>query len=264
MKKIIVMVIGCVFFFGFYPKGFAYSNQEFGWGTTPVRDEIAPDAGPAYNNLLKKYEGVYLGDKTKKIVYLTFDNGYEHNNHTTLILNTLKEKKVPATFFITGHFIKSNPDLVKRMVAEGHIVGNHTYHHPALTTIDDTKLRAELKQLKDAYTQVTGKTEMKYVRPPEGRFSERTLGVCLEEGYHHVFWSLAFMDWNVNGQRGWQYSHDSVVQKIHPGAIILLHSISKDNVDALDKIINTLRLKGYEFASLDQLFQNLPKAQTSQ
>ncbi|MGM9988459.1 MAG: delta-lactam-biosynthetic de-N-acetylase [Bacillaceae bacterium] len=264
MKKRLMIWIVCIGLLGITVPTFAYSNQEYGWGTAPPRNEVQPDAGPVYNKLLQQYDGAYVGEKDKKIIYLTFDNGYERENYTTLILDTLKEKKVPAAFFITGHFIEHNPQLVKRMVEDGHIVGNHTFHHPALPQVDDAKLKEELRLLKDAYTKLTGKSEMKYMRPPEGRFSERTLALAKEEGYYHIFWSVAFLDWNVNSQRGAQYALNSVIARIHPGAIVLLHSISKDNVDALGSIIDTLLLKGYEFKSLDDLYSNRQNKQTSQ
>lgn len=234
------------------PSAFAYDNTANHWGVARNKNELPPDAGKKFTSLIEKYDGFFLGDTNKKDIYLTFDNGYE-NGYTEKILDVLKEKRVPATFFITGQYIKDQPDLVKRMVQDGHIIGNHSWHHPDLTTISDEKLRNELQRIETEVKQLTGQKEMKYLRPPRGIFSERTLAVTKEMGYYNVFWSLAFQDWKVDQQRGWQYSYDSVTKQIHPGAVLLLHSISSDNAGALSKIIDELRNRGYQFKSLDDL-----------
>lgn len=194
--------------------------------------------------LFRRYE--------EKDIYLTFDNGYE-NGYTGKILDVLKEKKVPATFFVTGHYIKTQKDLLLRMKDEGHIIGNHSWSHPDFTAVNDEKLREELTSVTEEIKKVTGQKEVKYVRPPRGVFSERTLALTKEMGYYNVFWSLAFLDWKVDQQRGWQYAHNNVMTMIHPGSILLLHAISKDNAEALAKIIDDLREKGYHFKSLDDL-----------
>ncbi|CAM4336268.1 polysaccharide deacetylase [Bacillus manliponensis] len=231
---------------------FAYTNAPNHWGIPRAKNETPPDAGEKFTSLLRNNGGFYLGDTKKKDIYLTFDNGYE-NGYTARILDVLKEKKVPATFFVTGHYIKGQQDLLKRMVKEGHIIGNHSQTHPDFTTVPDTKLREELQIVTEDIKKVTGQKEVKYLRPPRGIFSERTLALAKDMGYYNVFWSLAFLDWKVNEQRGWQYSHNNVMNMIHPGAIILLHSVSKDNTEALAKIIDDLREKGYHFKSLDDL-----------
>jgi peptidoglycan-N-acetylmuramic acid deacetylase len=138
------------------------------------------------------------------------------------------------------------------MVEEGHIIGNHSWHHPDMTTISDQRIREELQKVKDKTKELTGQKEMKYLRPPRGVFSERTMQIAKEEGYTHVFWSLAFVDWNVNAQRGWQYSYDNIMRQIHPGSVLLLHTVSKDNADALEKVIQDLKKRGYKFKSLDE------------
>ncbi|MDC2865415.1 MULTISPECIES: delta-lactam-biosynthetic de-N-acetylase [unclassified Bacillus (in: firmicutes)] len=230
----------------------AYVNTPNHWGIPRAKNEIPPDAGQKFTELLQKNGGFYLGDTKKKDIYLTFDNGYE-NGFTGKILDVLKEKKVPATFFVTGHYIKTQEDLLKRMVNEGHIVGNHSQTHPDFTTVNDAKLREELQVVTDEIKKITGQKEVRYVRPPRGIFSERTLALAKDMGYYNVFWSLAFLDWKVDQQRGWQYAHNNVMNMVHPGAIILLHSVSKDNTEALAKIIDDLREKGYHFKSLDDL-----------
>lgn len=231
----------------------AYSNKQLHWGFKKSREELPPYAGPELEDLLQKYDAVYIGNKEKKWIYLTFDNGYE-NGYTGQILDTLQEEKVPATFFITGHYLKDQPELVKRMVNEGHIVGNHSYDHPDLTQVSDQRLKEELVKLEKAFYQFTGIKEMKYLRPPRGVFSERTLALSRELGYYNVFWSLAFIDWQTDKQRGWQYAYDNIVEQIHPGAVLLLHSVSSDNAQALPKVIKELRQRGYQFRSLDDLY----------
>ncbi|MDN3017642.1 delta-lactam-biosynthetic de-N-acetylase [Paenibacillus sp. BSR1-1] len=230
----------------------AVSNKSIHWGFKKAVDERPAEAGPEYDELLAKYGAFYKGSPNKKILYLTFDSGYE-NGYMPKILDVLKKEKVPATFFVTGHFLESQPELTKRMVKEGHIIGNHSYYHPDFTAVSDERIRRELQKVKEKTKEITGQKEMKYLRPPRGVFSERTMQIAKEEGFTHVFWSLAFVDWNVNNQRGWQYAYDNIMNRVHPGCVILLHSISQDNADALEKAIKDLKKKGYKFKSLDKL-----------
>ncbi len=234
----------------------ALSNQPIHWGFKKGANEQQAEAGAQLDNLLQKYGGFYKGDSKKKIVYLTFDNGYE-NGYTEKILDVLKKEKVPATFFVTGHYLNSAPKLVKRMVKEGHIVGNHSWYHPDLTTNSDSDIQEELDKVRDRTKELTGQKEMKYLRPPRGIMSERTLKVAKDLGYTHVMWSLAFVDWNVNQQKGWQYSYDNIMKQVHPGAVMLLHTVSKDNADALEKVIKDLKKRGYKFKSLDHLAKTI-------
>ncbi|WP_462408784.1 delta-lactam-biosynthetic de-N-acetylase [Neobacillus sp. Marseille-QA0830] len=233
---------------------YAVSNQPIHWGFKRATDEHPPEAGAAYDQLLEKYGAVYKGDPNSKTLYLTFDAGYE-NGQTPKILDVLKKEKVPATFFVTGHFLESQQELSKRIVKEGHIIGNHSWHHPDFTQVSDQRIREELQKIKNRTKELTGQKEMKYLRPPRGVFSERTLQIAKEEGYTQVFWSLAYVDWNINQQRGWQYAYDNIMKQIHPGSIILLHSVSKDNADALEKAIQDLKKRGYKFKSLDHLMK---------
>lgn len=205
-----------------------------------------------FKNIVDRHGAVFLGDTTKKELYLTFDNGYE-NGFTPKILDTLLAKKVPAIFFVTGHFVKEQPELLKRMAKEGHLIGNHSWSHPDMTTVPNQKIRDELTKVSDAVQQVTGQATMRYLRPPRGIFSDRTLAVTKELGYTNVFWSVAYKDWDTKVQRGAKYAYDNVMAQLHPGAVILLHSVSKDNAEALGTIIDEARKQGYEFKSLDQL-----------
>ncbi|WP_335871044.1 delta-lactam-biosynthetic de-N-acetylase [Bacillus sp. 2205SS5-2] len=253
MRKIIYLLLTVLFIFQNGLPASA-SNSPIHWGFKKAKNE-QPAQAPEYEALLKKYDAFYKGPADKKIVYLTFDNGYE-NGYSEKILDVLKKEKVPATFFVTGHYLQSAPDLVKRMVKEGHIIGNHSWFHPDFTTISDEKIRKELSKVKEETARLTKQKEMMYLRPPRGIFSERVLKVAKEEGYIHVFWSVAFVDWYTNKQQGWKYSYNNLMRQLHPGAVILLHTVSKDNADALEKAIQDIKKKGYSFESLDYYMVN--------
>ncbi|AXI08395.1 delta-lactam-biosynthetic de-N-acetylase [Oceanobacillus zhaokaii] len=231
----------------------------FGWGYMKNNEHKTPEIGK-YQEMLAKYGAYYVDHSGDKVVYLTFDNGYE-NGFTSDILDVLKKESVPATFFVTGHYVKTEPDLIKRMVNEGHIIGNHSYHHPDLTILTKEAMKKELETLEEAVSNVSKQKEIKFLRPPRGTFNEQTLQWSNELGLTHIFWSLAFNDWNVNGQKGAKYAYDQIMAQIHPGAIILLHAISSDNAAALEQIIQELKKQGYSFKSLDDLLLKdlLPK-----
>lgn len=228
------------------------SNTPIGWGIPSAKNEQVADPGEAFRTITEKYHALYVGDTSKKQLFLTFDCGYENGN-LPKILDILKEKKAPAIFFVTGQFVKENPELLKRIVKEGHLVGNHTWRHPNLSTVNDARFEEELTKVEEAVREIAGVKKLKYMRPPEGVFTERTLEHGNELGYTHVFWSLAYRDWNVNGQQGAQHAYEEVMKRIHPGAILLLHSISNDNTEALGEIIDACKEKGYNFHSLDDL-----------
>ncbi|PLR92869.1 delta-lactam-biosynthetic de-N-acetylase [Bacillus sp. T33-2] len=229
-----------------------YSNEPIHWGFKKGSDGKAADAGKPLEKIIEKHGAVYKGDPNKKDIYLTFDNGYE-NGYTEQILAVLKQEKVPATFFVTGHYLESAPELVEQMVYEGHTIGNHSWHHPDMTRISDERIKEELEKVRAATAELTGKKTMAYLRPPRGIFSERTMDIAKQAGYTHVFWSLAFVDWNTDQQKGWKYSYDKIMSQIHPGAVILLHTVSKDNADALEKVVKDLKKQGYTFKTLDDL-----------
>lgn len=247
------MFLLLAFVVSFAPSSvYALSNEAIHWGFSKSKNHEPPSAGKEWDALLAKYDAFYLGNPHEKAIYLTFDNGYE-NGYTEQILNVLKEKQVPATFFVTGHYLETAPELVKRMAKEGHIIGNHSWYHPDLTTVSDERLRAELEAVRKKTEELTGQKGMMYLRPPRGIFSERTLAIARELGYYHVFWSLAFVDWHINNQKGWEYAYHNIMKQIHPGAVILLHTVSKDNADALAKVIDDLRKQGYTFKRLDDV-----------
>lgn len=205
-----------------------------------------------FKDIVDRYGAVFLGDTSNKVMYLTFDNGYE-NGFTAGILDTLRAQKVPATFFVTGHYVKSQPELIKRMIAEGHLVGNHSWSHPDMTSISDERIQEELAKVKQEFTTLTGVQEMNYLRAPRGIFNERVLRVTKELGYRNIFWSLAYKDWDVRDQHGSQYAYQKVTAQFHSGAVLLLHSISKDNALALSSIIDEAKKQGYVFKSLNDL-----------
>lgn len=225
-------------------------NTTTAWGLKKNKGK-APDVPAAVIETLETFDGVYLSDKAKTL-YLTFDEGYE-NGYTAQILDTLKNTNTPAAFFVTGDYIKTQPDLVSRMVNEGHIVGNHTQNHPSMPSVTSiSALAKEITALDDAFFSLTGK-HMRYLRPPKGEFSERTLAVSKDLGYKSVFWSFAYADWSRDSIKGAQHAYESVMPYLHDGAIILLHAVSKDNADALDQIITDAYAQGYTFKSLDEV-----------
>lgn len=232
-----------------------YSNAPIHWGFKKGVNGKTADAGKMLEDIIERHGAYYKGEPNSKVLYLTFDAGYE-NGYTPHILDVLKQEKVPATFFVTGQYLRTSADLIKRMVKEGHIIGNHSWHHPDFSQISDERMAEELEKVKAETARISGQKNMMYLRPPRGVFTERTLAKARELGYIHVFWSLAFIDWNPTQQKGWKYSYDNIMRQVHPGSIILLHSVSKDNSDALEKVIQDLKSDGYKFKSLDDLILN--------
>lgn len=230
-------------------NGTVISNKKYGWGVKRSDNHEQPDIS-VYKTILDNYKGISIGNKDQKIVYLTFDQGYEAG-YTPKILDALKENNVKATFFITGHYLNSETELVKRMINEGHIVGNHTVDHNSMPEISDEKIKKELLDLHAAVFEKTG-YEMKYMRPPKGEFSERTLRLTNDLEYITVMWSLAYDDFDENKQKGDDYAKKKILDNIHPGAVILLHSTSKDNANVLDYCIKEIKNMGYEFKNLDE------------
>ncbi len=189
-----------------------------------------------------------------KVLYLTFDCGYE-NGYTERILDVLKEKKVNAAFFCTLPQVKENPDLIKRMINEGHIVGNHSVTHPSFAEISTTQITEEIKGM-EKYLKYTFNYSEPFFRFPKGEYTENALTFVDSLGYTSVFWSLAYADWDLDNQKGEQYAFEKVVSRLHPGAVILLHSVSPDNANALDDIIEEARKQGYKFMSLRDYMSN--------
>lgn len=226
------------------------SREVNGWGFVRKKGS-APEITLKQQEELLKYNGYYLGRADEKEIYLTFDEGYE-NGYTSQILDILKEYSVPAAFFVTGPYLEGQQELVNRMINEGHIVGNHTIHHPNLGECDKEKIETEINGLNTICEEMYG-ISMKYVRPPEGAYSEYSLWITQQLGYKTILWSHAYKDWDVNYQLGKQNAIDQVVPYFHNGEILLLHAVSKDNASALGDIINAAHAQGYTFKSLDEL-----------
>ncbi len=226
----------------------ASSNWGLGFhenGKTPT--------GNADAAFLAKYHAYYVGDTDEKVIYLTFDAGYE-NGYTAPILDALKKHKVPATFFLVKNYLDTAPELVKRMAAEGHTVANHTASHPDMSRIaDKAAFQKELTDLEAAYREITGQEMVKFYRPPQGKFSEQNLQMASEMGYHTFFWSLAYVDWYVDRQPTREEALQKLTTRIHPGAIVLLHSTSATNAAVLDELLTKWEEMGYRFASLQSL-----------
>lgn len=225
---------------------------EENWGLG-FSTEGKPPTGNATADELKKYDTYYIGDTSKKEIYLTFDAGYE-NGYTGAILDALKKHNVHATFFLVGNFITSSPDLVKRIVAEGHCVGNHTYHHPNMSNISTMEsFRKELEDLEKVYEDTTGQKMVKFYRPPQGKYSQSNLKMAQELGYKTFFWSLAYVDWYNDKQPTKEEAFKKLLGRIHPGAIVLLHSTSKTNSEILDELLTKWEEMGYTFGTLNEL-----------
>lgn len=226
------------------------SNKKIEWGLKRNVNHEQPDLGGTNLKLISNYNGIAMGNKEEKYVYLTFDEGYEAG-YTEKILDVLKENDVKAAFFITGHYLNTAGDIVKRMIEEGHIVGNHTVNHKSMPDLSDEELKKEVVTLQTAIFNVSG-YEMKYIRPPKGEYSERTLNLTNNLGYTTVMWSLAYDDWDEKKQGRPEYGTQKIIENIHPGAVILLHATSKDNAEILGNIIEKTREMGYQFKSLDE------------
>lgn len=225
------------------------------WGLGFGAEGTQP-TGMASAEALKEYNAYYVGDSTEKVIYLTFDCGYENGN-TEPILDALKKHNVQATFFVVGHYLESAPDLVLRMVEEGHTVGNHTYNHPDMSKISDmTSFRKEMEDVEKLYQEITGEEMVKYYRPPQGKYSTENLEMAKELGYQTYFWSLAYADWYQDNQPTKEEAFEKLLGRIHPGAVVLLHSTSSTNATILDELITKWKEMGYEIRPLSELTEN--------
>ena len=231
------------------------SSQSSNWGLS-FQEEGKRPVGNATIEELSRYNAFYAENTEEKKIYLTFDAGYENGN-TPAILDALKKHEAPATFFVVGNFISENQDLIKRMEAEGHIVGNHTMTHPDMSKISTQEsFQKELSGVEDIYKEITGKEMTKFYRPPQGIYSTPNLSMAKEMGYHTFFWSLAYVDWYQDNQPDPQEAIEKLTRRIHPGAIVLLHSTSSTNAQILDELLNKWEDMGYSFHSLNELIEH--------
>ena len=253
-KKDLYIILGAVVLalvLGFNQLGKAVAT--ISWGLS-FRQPGQPPVGQSDAAHLRKLDAAFLGNTQEKVLYLTFDAGYE-NGCTEKILDILQKHQVKAAFFLVGNYLEKNPDLVRRMVAEGHIVGNHTMHHPDMSKLQDQEtFEKELTDLEKLFQQVTGKQLPKFYRPPQGTYSEENLKQAQKLGYKTVFWSLAYVDWNNDAQPTAEYAFDKLLPRTHNGAVVLLHSTSRTNAEILDQLLTRWKDAGYHFETIDQLF----------
>ncbi len=227
------------------------SNTKIEWGIKREDNHKQPDLGKKNKELIEKYNGLAMGNSEEKNVYLTFDLGYEAG-YTEDILNTLKENNVPAAFFVTAHYVNTHPELVKRMIEDGHDVGNHTVNHKSLPELADGEVKKEVMGLHTSIYEQFG-YEMKYIRPPKGEYSERVLQLCQEMNYIPVMWSFAYDDWEESKQGREEYGKKKILDNLHPGEVMLLHGTSKDNASILKDVIQEIKKEGYEFKKLGDM-----------
>lgn len=227
--------------------------QTGAWGLS-FQQEGQPPSGPVGARVLAQYDGAYIGDTEEKVLYLTFDAGYE-NGHTEKILDILKKHQVPAAFFLVGDYLERNADLVRRMAEEGHIVGNHTASHPDMSKISSMDaFEKELAEVEALFLEITGKELPKFYRPPQGVFSQENLKMAKELGYKTVFWSLAYADWDNSKQPSREYAFEKLLGRTHNGAVVLLHATSQTNANILDELLTKWEQAGYRFAPVSELF----------
>ncbi len=237
------------------PEGrpLAFTSEDWGLsfgepGTQPV--------GNASAAALRWYDAYYVGDADRKVIYLTFDCGYENGN-TGPILDALQKHDAKATFFVVGHFLETAPDMARRMAAEGHAVGNHTYHHLDMAAISDEEtFREEMQDVEELFREVTGTELAMYYRPPQGKCSEQNLRTAQKLGYSTIFWSLAYVDWDQDDQPSREEALDKLTTRIHPGAIVLLHNTSQTNGEILDELLTKWEEMGYTFRPLSDLTES--------
>ena len=257
MRKKDLWILGCVIVLGAV-LGFLQFHSSIietgSWGLS-FRTEGQPPVGNAGIQELEKYDAAYIGSTDEKVLYLTFDAGYE-NGCTEKILDVLKKHNVRAAFFLVGNYMQKNADLVRRMVDEGHIVGNHTMHHYDMSKLSDKAAFAkELTDLEDLFRDITGKELPKYYRPPQGTYSAENLKMARELGYQTVFWSLAYVDWNNDSQPTREQAFQKLLPRTHNGAVVLLHSTSATNAAILDELLTKWEGLGYRFAPIEELFR---------
>lgn len=235
----------------FFPQT-VETSADGNWGLSFQEDGQPPVANATADDL-KKYDAYYAEETDEKVLYLTFDAGYENGN-TEAILDALKKHNASAAFFVVGNFISENPDLIKRMIEEGHTVGNHTYTHPDMSKISTQEaFSKELGEVETLYEDIAGAAMPRYYRPPQGKYSEHNLEMAKEMGYKTFFWSLAYVDWYQDNQPSKEEAFEKLLGRIHPGAIVLLHSTSSTNASIMDELLTKWEEMGYRFKTLDEL-----------
>lgn len=246
------MLVGVISLFETEPESIAVTAEITNWGLSFQTEGETPIAN-ATQEYLSQYDSFFVGDEEEKVIYLTFDCGYE-NGYTSNILDVLAEHNVQATFFLVGNYLETEPDLVKRMADEGHVVGNHTYSHPDMSSISSQEeFEQELLKVEELYESITGEEMYKIYRPPQGKFCESNLEMAKDLGYSTAFWSLAYVDWYVDDQPTHEEALEKLTSRIHNGAVVLLHSTSQTNSEILDELLTTWEEMGYTFGNIKEL-----------
>ena len=228
------------------------------WGLGFGKEGKKP-TGNATPTQLAEYNAYFMAEGDAKVIYLTFDCGYENGN-TEPILDALKKHDATATFFVVGHYLESAPEIVKRMVEEGHTVGNHTYHHPDMSHISDqVSFQKEMDDVAAKYKEIIGQEMAMYYRPPQGKYSQSNLQMAKDLGYSTFFWSLAYVDWNQDSQPSHEEAFDKLTKRVHPGAIVLLHNTSQTNGEILDELLTKWEEMGYTFRPLSDFVEKVGK-----
>lgn len=262
-KKKIAIIFCCILLLSIFAISYTLFATSDSWGLSFGEANTVPK-GNASKEELEKYNAYFIGDENNKELYLTFDVGYEAG-YTESILDTLKKHNIKAAFFIVGNYFDSNPDTIQRMTDEGHIVANHTLTHPnmsKMSTFEDFK--NQIIPNEEKYNKITGKELRKYYRPPQGVYNTQNLQDAKNLGYTTIFWSVAYVDWEQDNQPSHEKAISTLMKRIHNGAIILLHSTSKTNMEILDDFITKCQNLGYEFKTLDELTNvNTPSSSIS-
>ena len=226
--------------------------QNDNWGLSFPNPGEKPQ-GNATPEFLLEHDAYFIDPTTEKIIYLTFDAGYE-NGYTAPILDVLRAAQVPAAFFLVGTYIRDHPELVQRMVQEGHTIGNHTMTHPDMSAISDLeRFKKELAETEGHYEAAIGEPMPKLYRPPKGKYSVDNLKMAKDLGYTTLFWSLAYVDWNVDAQPSKSQAFAKLIPRIHPGAILMLHSTSATNAEIMPELIQKYQDLGYKFRCITEL-----------
>jgi len=224
------------------------------WGLSFPKEGASPQANATPEELSASW-AYYIGNPKEKVLYLTFDCGFENGN-TPAILKALKKHHAPATFFVVGNFLETSPDLIRQMRKDGHIVGNHTFHHPDMSKISTKEAFAkELSDVEKLYQEITGEEMTRFYRPPQGIYSPGNLQMAKELGYRTFFWSLAYVDWYEDNQPTKEEAFAKLLPRVHPGAVVLLHNTSDTNAEILDELLGKWEDMEYSFRSLEDLIK---------
>ena len=224
------------------------------WGLSFPQEGASPQANATPEELSASW-AYYIGNPKEKVLYLTFDCGFENGN-TPAILKALKKHHAKATFFVVGNFLETSPDLIRQIRKDGHIVGNHTFHHPDMSKISTKEAFAkELSDVESLYQEITGEEMTRFYRPPQGIYSPENLQMAKELGYHTFFWSLAYVDWYEDNQPTKEEAFAKLLPRVHPGAVVLLHNTSDTNAEILDELLGKWEDMGYSFRSLEDLIK---------